>query len=170
MADFKQAIKWAREGKGKEVRRKSWEGKSIKGYKPDIKEYSFSLEDFEATDWEIYCKEHDWGTAGQEYTKEEGTFYYLTCKNCGFKKKESPKESLSDKIYKSALGAERCPDSIFVEDIKYKIQNAQKRLHRDFHNRRREEPIDGIDKIFKEEFGNKLILKEEIGGENVRNN
>ena len=52
MSDFNQAIKWIKEGK--EIRRKSWEGKSTKGYKPHYKEYKYSLEDFEAEDWEIY--------------------------------------------------------------------------------------------------------------------
>lgn len=93
MADFNQAIKWVREGK--EIRRKSWEGKSLKGYKPNYSEWRYSMEDFEATDWEIYCDEHEWE---MRYIKNDklgvdGIFY---CKNCRMKKPEEELKTLED--------------------------------------------------------------------------
>lgn len=83
MSNFKQAIKWVKEGK--EIRRKSWEGKSTKGYKPYYSEWRYSIEEIEADDWEIYCQEHEWVSAmiwtGKDYCKYK-------CKNCGIKKPE----------------------------------------------------------------------------------
>lgn len=164
MSDFKQAIKWLKEGK--KVRRAKWKfgyelhfyddgyriaGKSLPN--TDDKDFfevrcgSFKIEDFEATDWEIF---------------------------------EEEKESLSDKIYKYAPGAVRCPDTIAVEDAKEKIQNAQRRIE-DEDNDFKEDIIALIEinnygkedlivkmrrlckahneeksKIFKEEFGEEI--------------
>ena len=146
MSDFKQAIKWLNEGK--KVRRSSWKNLDCFIYAekylepillaPSGREEWFGICDFEATDWEIYEEKKD--------------------------------ESLSDKIYKSALGAVRCPDSISTEDVKEKIQNAQKRLkdlivsfvygdnppHFSVNEDNIEEYKEEQNKIFKEEFGDKL--------------
>ena len=59
---------------------------------------------------------------------------------------KEPKESLSDKIEKPTL---KFP----LKDVKEKIQNTQRRLKLIGHLRTNDE----IDKIFKEEFGEKLI-------------
>jgi len=94
------------------------------------------MRDFEATDWEIF---------------EE-------------------KESLSGKIFDSKLALGDDISKIFAKDVKEKIQNVQKRLKEELENRppfaeldekRSSELLMGeleiIDKIFKEEFGEKLI-------------
>jgi len=128
---------------GKEVRRKSWEGKSTKGFKPDYRhEWKYSIEQIEATDWEIYCKEHDWEL------KQSGDVRIRNqrrCKNCGRIEIVFEKETLSDK--EQTLGS--ITKSYFEKkDAKEKIQNAHKRL---------KEEKDTVDKIFKEEFGDKSV-------------
>ncbi len=164
MADFQQAVKWMKEGK--KVRTPSYNQGDYSYINEDgvmldnLGNSGLNLELLEATNWVIYCEEHDWGIAGQEYTEKEGTSYYLICKNCGFKKKESPKESLSDKI--EDIGeidpVEKCGggwEVCHTKDIKEKIQNAQKRLKHIY-----DEGSDGfsdVDKIFKEEFGGKFL-------------
>ncbi len=65
MSDFKQAIKWLKEGKN--VRRKSWE--NIDFYIESSNDFfmqvlhegrvaGLSIMDFEATDWEVYEEEY----------------------------------------------------------------------------------------------------------------
>ena len=140
MSDFKQAIKWLREGK--KVRRSSWGNKTLYG---EIKANNFiSFEDergdtnahflndaesLEATDWEIYEKES------------------LSGNICEFKD-ERPEGNTF----------------IFTRDVRQKIQKAQRRLKKAFPEVINIEelmtslhPTIIINTIFKEEFGDKLI-------------
>jgi len=133
MADFKQAIKWLREGK--KVRRGGWY-KELVAVNADCIRLTFEdrksnlglgCADCEATDWEIY--------------------------------EEEKKESLSDKIMNSFGYPE---GTIKTQDVKEKIQNAQRRLKEDllingtYHRVINEK----VDKVFQEEFGDKLIKLE----------
>ncbi|MCP6727488.1 MAG: hypothetical protein KJI69_05770 [Patescibacteria group bacterium] len=114
MADFNQAIQWLKEGK--EVRRESWKGKFTKGYKPNYKDYRYSLEDFEATDWEIYCEEHKWVS----YDDIRPTYLVRDhCKNCGVEKSENPK-TLKDlqKDYEWRLDTYNAVKQEAIKDIK----------------------------------------------------
>ena len=107
MADFNQAVLWMQEEK--KIRRKSWENPNMyifpgwanKFHYHTSKEdhdgpsVDFKLEDFEATDWEIYCEKHDWIN---EHKLSCRPMYrpcgilgciVVMCKNCGL---EKPKE------------------------------------------------------------------------------
>ena len=96
MSDFKQAIEWLKEGK--KVRRDKfyyWILKNNGFVCFDLSDIEYSevgltLEDIEATDWEIYCEEHDW--AGIEKVGKPELAYYI-CNNCGEQKGEDTKES-----------------------------------------------------------------------------
>lgn len=157
MADFKQVIKWLKEGK--EVRRKSWEGKSTKGYKPHYSDWKYSIEEIEATDWEIYCENHVWlcnPKSNQCFI--DGCEHEKHCSNCGVKKPEELKP-LSDKIQDP-----RDPYSInrngFIrtDDVKEKIQNAQKRLNKLINEvGMGGEVTSSTREIFEEEFGKELL-------------
>ena len=155
MSDFQQAIKWLKEGK--KIKRKLWQGShlflditdgdgnfKIRGDMHTTSENGLNYYSIEATDWEIY---------------EE-------------------KESLSDKMFdtEGLLGRK-----IFVRDVKEKVQNAQKRLKKEINKiikdikDVKEKKVDcyvsletytnnviislpyEFDKVFKEEFGDKLI-------------
>ncbi len=129
MSDFSQAIKWLKEGK--KVRRKYWQNEKLflSEEETSIKEISGNesnssgfimntLENFEATDWEIYCEEHEWFTGyechkcGNTNLNEKdigkqcscGAWSYKSldykkniCKNCGIKKpEEAEPETLKD--------------------------------------------------------------------------
>lgn len=109
MANFNQAIKWMKEGK--KVRKKSIFNKSFfihlgikDSYRPSWDKqiwgpggepYDFDITDFEADDWEIYCKEHEWENlehtfplpGEKEFKITEGNY----CKNCGIEKPEELK-------------------------------------------------------------------------------
>ena len=159
MADFKQAIKWAREGKGKEVRRKSWEGKSIKGYKPDIKEYIFSLEDFEATDWEIYEEKESSG----EFLRRLGINGDLWAKE--FIKITEKRVTIDIDLMRgwfcNAIEAGRTSAESMGfgggDNFKEKVQNAHERLKKEMYLTLENANI--IDKIFEEVFGDKIIRR-----------
>ena len=61
MADFNQAIKWLKEGK--KVKRKNWDNISVLSYDGSTIEHGSLLDcmpNLEATNWEIYCEEHEW--------------------------------------------------------------------------------------------------------------
>ena len=138
MATFQEAIVWLREGK--KVRRKDVDNEKFRIILSEgelfyyqisedgIYNYSFDINEFEATDWEIF---------------EE-------------------KESLSDKIENYADGCYPFP-VLIVEHAKQKIQNAQRRLkeesdsciERGQFNESYFQSL--VDKIFKEEFGSKLM-------------
>ena len=88
MADFKQAIKWMKEGR-KVKSERYFEGDyfyikndiimfSSEGIDEDEKQ-GFELDDFEATDWEIYCEEHDW----ENLPYCEPMSGRRRCKDCG---------------------------------------------------------------------------------------
>lgn len=101
MANFNQAIQWMKEGK-KVRRRRVQQLKCYIWYIPNIDkgnrmlttlekpETLLILDDFEATDWEIYCEEHEW------VSYDEVRQAYLAkdhCKNCGI---EKPKENSAE--------------------------------------------------------------------------
>ncbi len=101
MADFNQAIKWLREGK--KVRRSTY-GELIYGYLDgetlcfnNSNKHEFYIVDFEVTDWEIYCEEHEWifeheqGCGLNDYACKELKCNMGKCKNCGI---ENPEEKL----------------------------------------------------------------------------
>ncbi len=158
MSDFKWAIQKLKEGK--KVRRTCWLGDSYlrlgknqticwkDGTIPHI-----HLNQIEATDWEIYCEEHEWKilhyTANGKMKK---------CKNCGkIKEFKKPKEKeWSDKgIYVSKLGQTFDEGLHFpIKITKEKIQNAQRRVKEVV---KLQYQSDKIDKIFKEEFGDELL-------------
>ena len=93
MSDFKQAIEWMKEGK--KVIKKSHNmildssGTSMDEVKGPMGK-SLDYDDFLATDWEIYCEEHDWmigkfNSVGEIYhTNFADSVEY--CKNCGIEK------------------------------------------------------------------------------------
>lgn len=107
MASFNQAIQWMKEGK--KVRRKYFDDKkfniylSERGiwYKYERAEfrYPFNFEDFEATDWEIYCEEHHFYCDCERNRQQCQKNCKKTCTHCGI---EKPKEesALDDKIKK----------------------------------------------------------------------
>jgi len=139
MADFTQAIIWLK--KDKKVRRKIWEENSFIClseenkkvlYQGEIPAY-FHLNQFDADDWELF---------------------------------EEQKRSLSDKIQTiitevNSVAPNPRRDMIEVKHIKEKIQNVQRRLKKAMQDVKY--PFDVYkyleeqDKIFKEEFGDKLI-------------
>ena len=109
-------------------------GSSIKFFGPDWKEddkddkddedAAFDLEDFEATDWEIY---------------------------------EDLKGSLSDQITEVNVdGLTKIYYAYDPNHVKEKVGNAQRRLHKAFHDRTANREAESIDKIFKEEFGDRI--------------
>ena len=179
MADFEWAIKMLKEGK--KVRRKFFAEKRYlfvsTGSTIEIDgmgNYPFKVHDFEATDWEIYCEEHDW-EVGRYVPKGNGTCdSSIYCKNCGKEKLvEKPKESLSDKrkdILKDRTGEEWSGIYLQEEDTKEKIQNARRRIESELHENsenmkhkgfriRTHDVLRIIDKISREEFGDDLCLK-----------
>ena len=104
MSDFKKAVKWLKEGK--KVRRSTW-GKKYYYYMKysSVREHSdgteinawFGKTHFEATDWEIYCEEHEWifehaegdSCGHNKMVCEKLRCFMGRCKNCGM---EKPKE------------------------------------------------------------------------------
>ncbi len=170
MADFKQAIEWLKEGK--KIRRKNelWYiqcNNQLVLFSVEtnglIAHQGMFIGDLEATDWEIYCEEHDWGTI-TPFGKSKPTL--RACRNCGEQEDiEYPKESLSDSI-KSVHAAEIKggekgitfgAEILLTIDVKKHIQNAQRRLKEviksDYVKGLK---IRALDIIFKEEFGDKL--------------
>ena len=118
MVDFKQAIGWLKEGK--KVRRKMWsenlyvvdDGYGIVKYQKEGDMMTTGLGAFEATDWEIYCEEHEWIIYEDVVSLEENIaeFYDKNpqfgwrgcphpesytrdkfCRNCGIRKPEEIK-------------------------------------------------------------------------------
>ncbi len=170
MSDFKQAIQWLKEGK--KVRRPSFSedfycilnDNLIKYVDENGNMMSSVIEFFEATDWEIY--EEGYYECLYCHRSLEEKDMGLRCKYCNewtyhkdcFKKgkKLEPKESLSENIFDSKGVLD---GKIFVRDAKEKIQNAHRRLKEELKVHERVNPliVKRIDKIFKEEFGPKLI-------------
>ena len=164
MADFKQAIEWMKEGK--KVKRPHWVYPIL--IKQDFihildletnktQHYQNCVDDFEATDWEIYCKEH-------EFKWDEFRAINI-CKNCGFKKLRE-KESLSDQIAKIDVFSLVEPSYAYDPNhVKKHLQNAQRRLKKDIEEAEKEYKETGakycieviIERRFKKEFGDKLI-------------
>lgn len=169
MADFQTAISWLKEGK--KVRRKSF---------GDIERYCYismantekiadshysifdlNFDDYESTDWEIYCNGHIWlcTPSGSRNCFKEDCEHPKHCSNCGVKKLE---ETLSD--YENSLGPLLVKNYILTEDVKEKIQNARKRLKESFSEKYEEIRFENggfsthilselTDNIFEKEFG-----------------
>ena len=96
MADFNQAIKWLREGK--KVRRSGWvKGSVLHNERGRILFGSENttllscLPNLEATDWEIYCEEHNFSCYHIRNRLECDSTCTETCSNCGIEKPEETK-------------------------------------------------------------------------------
>ena len=170
MSDFKQAIEWMKEGK--RVRRKAWTKNLHVYYTRMFFEFSNGDPDstfgmmvnFEATDWEIYCKEHEWIQTGKiPRSNFDKLDINIICENCGI---EKPKESLSDKKhwgdYKNNKGRSYSTNIYTWYDVKDKIQNALRKLDGKFAWDNEEKVGDiwvrnVVHEIFKEEFGEDLL-------------
>ena len=108
MSYCKQAIKWMKEGK--KVGRKGlflnkqyvWQIVNAEGGNKELTtlenpKTQLILSDFEATDWEIYCEEHEWifehaegdSCGHNKMVCEKLRCFMGRCKNCGM---EKPKE------------------------------------------------------------------------------
>ena len=101
MADFKQAVEWMKEGK--KVRISSWPAKNLFVSLIDVSpvfifsdgenkvtDLAIGLDDIQATDWEIYCPEHQWTAIKMQGNK----VLKKACINCG--KIETVEESSGD--------------------------------------------------------------------------
>ena len=110
-------------------------------------------DNIEATDWEIYCEEHEWLSSG-EYKPFGESEIKTHCENCGIKKPEENKESIRDKRHTQFKGIPSYAH-YSEEAVKEKVQNAQERLMKEMYLTI--ENANQISKIFKEEFGDKLI-------------
>lgn len=150
---------------GKKVRRPSWKENSYWMFGIDEvinwnneEEARVHLNQIEATDWEVYCEEHDW----EEHGCTKPLKKYYICKICGKEKKiYEDEETLSDKRFAENEPAYSLHEPIYLEkDVKEKIQNAQMRLKEAIKKEGDKDhipyEIKEIDKIFKEEFGGKL--------------
>ena len=138
MTNFNQAIKWMKEGK--KVKRKGvqqiecyiWHIPNIdKGNRmlATIKQPNtlLILDDFEATDWEIYCEEHEWifghrlGCGGNTYACRKLGCNKGRCKHCGIEKSETELKTLKDFFDEQLLeerGFEPLRNELIQEAIK----------------------------------------------------
>ena len=118
MADFKQAIEWLREGK--KVRRKCTSNpfykiflskelgskdfvymEHMKELKP--KPHNFQLEEFEATDWEIYLEKRICSVEG---CNEEAKYILIPGHGMCFCHAKPLMEAINDKEFKELFGFE----------------------------------------------------------------
>ena len=189
MSDFRQAIKWL--GEGKKVQRDCWMetnpyfivekfdgnnkyGDNLKYYSNGThgknvslthgKNVSLTLGMIEATDWEIYCEEHDWVNEHNLNCKPMERRCGILgcnskiCSNCGIEKPKEKKESLSDKIVELDIKGINFKGLIGTEDVKEKVQNAQKRVRElIIQVGTGAEVTSSVNEIFKEEFGEDLL-------------
>ena len=130
MADFKQAIKWMKEGK--KIRRPNYyeddysylhNGNVMMDNKENL---AITLEQFEATDWEIYCEEHEWINYEDIINKNPAIFYKENpqfgwrgcphpssykedkfCRSCGVMKTEEIKLEVGDIVKSNETCKER---------------------------------------------------------------
>lgn len=129
MSNFNQAVEWLTERY--KVCRIDWNkgvyivlSGEIEYYGPNGRDSefdSFLREDIEATDWEIYCEEHEWftgfvcdkcgnpelsaGDMGSVCNCDNWLYHHKcikdnVCKNCGIKKPETELKTLKDMDYK----------------------------------------------------------------------
>ena len=196
MSNFKQAIEWLKEGK--KVRRKKWKSNIICGISDSVwdgKEHKrgiyfydkdkmhttlnlkFSLKDFEADDWEIYCEEHEW-IPYQDIINENVAIFYkenpqfgwrgcphpisykndMFCRNCGIRN-EKPKEK-KESLSSTRILVDKHFAHYVEKDVKEKIQNAHRRIYEVINmewGKGMEYVLSEVREIFKGEFGDKLI-------------
>ena len=120
MGTFRQAVEWLKEGK--KVRRKDMTNskffifldefrnipyRTTYGGEETGKRFGFNMEHFGATDWEIYCEEHDWITEHKIGCRSGFRQCGLMrcnieiCENCGIEKPKEitlKKRSFSERI------------------------------------------------------------------------